>query len=39
MATLAAHQSIDAAPAHWTQGNPDEDTRAHIPGETAAVSQ
>ena len=33
MATLAAHQSIDAAPAHWTQGNPDEDTLAHIPGE------
>ncbi len=34
MATLAAHTSIGARPAHWTQGNPSDAELAHIPGES-----
>ncbi|MFW2350167.1 cytochrome P450 [Qipengyuania sp.] len=33
MATLAAHQPTETLPAHWTEGNPDADALAHIPGE------
>ncbi|KWV93658.1 cytochrome P450 [Erythrobacter sp. AP23] len=33
MATLAPHQPAEAIPSHWTEGNPDEDSLAHIPGE------
>ena len=33
MATLAAHTPAEAAPTHWTEGNPGEDALAHIPGE------
>ncbi|WP_370190784.1 cytochrome P450 [Qipengyuania sp.] len=33
MATLAAHQPTEAAPTHWTEGNPDAHALAHIPGE------
>ena len=33
MATLAAHTPVEAAPAHWTEGNPGEAELAHIPGE------
>jgi cytochrome P450 len=33
MATLAPHQPAEAVPSHWTEGNPDPDELAHIPGE------
>ena len=33
MATLAPHQPVEATPAHWTEGNPDPEALAHIPGE------
>ena len=33
MATLAAPQSAQTAPAHWSEGNPDLGDLAHIPGE------
>ncbi|MBX7500717.1 cytochrome P450 [Qipengyuania sp. YG27] len=33
MATLAAHQPTETLPTHWTEGNPDADALAHIPGE------
>ena len=33
MASLAAHQSTNTGPAHWSAGNPGNDALAHIPGE------
>ena len=33
MATLAAHQPAETAPAHWSEGVPPDSALAHIPGE------
>lgn len=33
MATLAADQTADTGPSHWTEGNPSDAELSHIPGE------